>query len=89
MYVDTTNVVFEEGVAGPARKQWANEGGQPLVAMLQVKTIQTATYAVGKDELSEFICAHTYCYTVLMGFFSRDRWSDKNGGDTSVGRGTC
>lgn len=53
MFVDTTNVVFEEG--GAARKQWANEGGQPLVAMLQEKTIQTATYAVDKDELSEFI----------------------------------
>ncbi len=58
--VDTTSVVFEEGAAEPVRKQWANEGGQPIVAMLHQKTIQTATYAVGKDELSEFLSCFSY-----------------------------
>ena len=50
---DTSGVVFEEGPGDGGRKQWSNEQGQPLVAILQEKTLQTATYAVNKDELSK------------------------------------
>ena len=51
--VDTSGVVFEEGAGDGGRKQWGNEQGQPLVAILQERTLQTATYAINKDELSE------------------------------------
>ncbi len=47
--------MFKEGPVDAARKQWANDEGQPLIAMLQEKTLQTATYAVNKDELSKSI----------------------------------
>lgn len=57
----SSNIVFEhpgitpaasKGEATPpgdARKLWGAEEGVPLVAMLQEKTLQTATYAVQKS----------------------------------------
>ena len=50
----TSGIVFEDGKpvpVDPGRKQWGNEEGSPLIAMLQEKTLQTGTYAVNKEEL--------------------------------------
>ncbi len=72
--------MFKDGPVDGARKQWANEEGQPLIAILQEKTLQTATYAVNKDELSESIYS---LLDLLTMFTSPNRWTDKNGGDTT------
>lgn len=64
----TSGIVFEEGKPVPVdlgRKQWGNEEGSPLIAMLQEKTLQTGTYAVNKEELGWCVFLTFSTVTVL------------------------
>jgi len=51
--------VFEEGAAIGGRREWGNNEANPIVKILQQKPLQTATYAVNKDELSKSLSFST------------------------------
>ena len=64
----SSNIVFERpGVGGEpappsdARKQWTGGDGASLVAMLQEKTLQTATYGVQKGATQSKCWYHHVC----------------------------
>lgn len=59
----TTTEESEEGASVPVdspRRLWDKKEGQPLAAMLQNKTLQTATYAVTSK--SNVFTDHGYMY---------------------------
>ena len=52
------DVEESKGEPSEARKQWKQAEGAPLVAMLQGKTLQSGTYAVGNGTTN--FCGYTF-----------------------------